>query len=111
MDEEATAQIFTDNIREILDTPFYGPSTLAAIGRMMKGQDPGVYRPAGIALGRRSILRRRYVAFHAHRNGQPGQSGSRRIGGGPRGAAYPRKPRGAVRSVCLGCCGGLRHVR
>ena len=40
MDEKVTAQIFSERIREILDTPFYGPSTLAAIGRIMKGQDP-----------------------------------------------------------------------
>ena len=51
MDEEATAQIFTDNIREILDTPFYGPSTLAAIGRMMKGQDPASTGLPGSPLG------------------------------------------------------------
>ena len=40
MDEQATADIFLEKSREILDTPFYGPSTKKAMERIFRGEDP-----------------------------------------------------------------------
>jgi ADP-ribosylglycohydrolase len=40
MDEMATAEIFKENYYEIINTPFYGPSTLAALKKIVAGKDP-----------------------------------------------------------------------
>lgn len=42
MDEEITARIFIEKSREILDTPFYGPSTQKAMNRIFRGENPEV---------------------------------------------------------------------
>lgn len=40
MNEKTTAEIFISKCREIMDTPFYGPSTLRAMQRICRGEDP-----------------------------------------------------------------------
>lgn len=40
MDEQVTASIFMEKSREILDTPFYGPSTQKAMNRIFRGENP-----------------------------------------------------------------------